>query len=162
MARRCKLTPEVQERICHAIRIGAYHEHAALAAGVSYETFRRWMAQGERASSGQFRVFCVAVKKAEAAAAVGWLARIEQAANDGQWQAAAWKLERRFPDKWGRNDRVAVQHEGAVDVRVIADMHAAIVGAVQDIPTRVRIAEALMALDAPDEDGGDDGIESES
>ena len=31
---------------------------------------------------------------------------IDNAAIDGTWQAAAWKLERRYPDEWGRRDRL--------------------------------------------------------
>jgi hypothetical protein len=38
---------------------------------------------------------------------VKWLARIEQAASE-HWQAAAWKLERRYPKDYGRSVQ---QHE---------------------------------------------------
>lgn len=33
---------------------------------------------------------------------------IRHAARD-TWQAAAWWLERRYPDEWGRKDRITVQ-----------------------------------------------------
>jgi hypothetical protein len=94
MAARPKLTPDVQRRICDAIGIGATYDLAAKYGGVAYETFRRW-----RESN---RAFCAAIESAEARAAVGWLAKIEQAASDGTWQAAAWKLERRYPQLYGR------------------------------------------------------------
>ena len=32
----------------------------------------------------------------------------------GDWKAAAWFLERRFPDEFGRTDKAYVEHTGAV------------------------------------------------
>jgi hypothetical protein len=103
MARPLKLTPVIQDRICAAIATGAVYRLAAAYGGVDYDTFRRWMkrAQAPRAPA-LFRGFYEAVKNAEATATVGWLAVIERAARDGTWQAAAWKLERRYPQDWGR------------------------------------------------------------
>jgi len=92
--RKTKYTPEVVERITHAIRLGATHRLACLYAGVSHETFYRWLSEKPD--------FYDAVKLAEGAGAVGWLAKIEQAAQSGEWTAAAWKLERRYPDEYGR------------------------------------------------------------
>jgi hypothetical protein len=42
------------------------------------------------------------MQDAEGDAAVRWLAEIELAAKNGTWQAAAWKLERRYPQDYGR------------------------------------------------------------
>ena len=36
------------------------------------------------------------------------LNRIAAAARAGVWQADAWGLERRFPERWGRRDRPEV------------------------------------------------------
>jgi hypothetical protein len=94
MPARSKLTPEVQARIVQALELGATYEQAAGYGGVSYETFRVWREQNP--------AFSVAVKEAEARAAVRWLQQIEQAAQEGSWQAAAWKLERRYPRDFGR------------------------------------------------------------
>ncbi len=115
MSRRSKLTPDVQQRICDAIGIGATYEHAAAYGGVAYQTFVRW-----RDSNS---AFCEALKAAEARAVVGWLAKIEKAASDGTWQAAAWKLERRYPHDYGRtiqeqqhSGTVVQEHTGALEV----------------------------------------------
>lgn len=159
MPRPSKLTPHAQETIVAALRVGATYEHAALVAGITYRTFRLWMQEGERTTHGRFFHFFQAVKRAEAEAAVKWLARIEQAADDGVWQAAAWKLERRYPEQWGRRDKVDVKHEGTVDVHVLASLRTAILSAVgDDMAMRVRISEALAALDEPKEaaEGDDD------
>jgi hypothetical protein len=94
MARKSKYTPEVVEHILEAIRMGATYELAAQYAGIGYSTFRDWMTSKV--------AFSEAVKEAEGKAVVGWLAKIEKAASDGTWQAAAWKLERRYPEQYGR------------------------------------------------------------
>lgn len=74
--------------------MGATYELACQYANITYETFNQWM-KGKPE-------FSEAIKEAEGRAVVGWLAKIEKAANDGSWQAAAWKLERRYPSTYGR------------------------------------------------------------
>lgn len=85
-----------------AIQLGATYALAAQYGGVTYETFNNWMNKGEAARSGVYFQFFNAIKEAEGKGAIGWLAKIEKAANDGSWQAAAWKLERRYPEQYGR------------------------------------------------------------
>lgn len=97
MARPTKYTPETVNKITQAISMGATYELAASYAGITYKTFNEWM------NSPSKSAFCEAVKLAEGKAALVWLAKIEQAASDGAWQAAAWKLERRYPHAYGRN-----------------------------------------------------------
>ncbi len=69
-------------------------------AGISFQTFNEWR-KAKHEFSDQ-------IESAEGSAAVGWLAKIEKAANDGNWTAAAWKAERRYPQYFGRTDRVEV------------------------------------------------------
>lgn len=97
-----KLTPEISKKIVDAIRLGATYELAANYGGISYEAFNNWMKKGAKGKEPEFVQLLQDVKKAEGAATVGWLAKIETAANDGAWQAAAWKLERRYPHAYGR------------------------------------------------------------
>lgn len=103
MAARSKLTPETQARICDAVVIGATYEQAAAYGGVTYQTLNNWCKTKPS--------FLEALKAAEARAVVGWLAKIEKAANEGTWQAAAWKLERRYPAVYGRSVQ-QVEHGG--------------------------------------------------
>lgn len=102
MGRPTKLTPEVQQRIVQAIQMGATYELACKYGGVSYDAFNEWRNKGDAASTGVYRQFCDAINDAEGKAAVSWLAKIEKAATDGAWQAAAWKLERRYPHDYGK------------------------------------------------------------
>jgi len=130
MVRPTKLTPDTQKRICDALRIGATFELAAQYGGVSYEAFNNWRNRGaaeldrmERAikhtdplpDEAMYVQFLQATKAAEAESAIGWLAKIEKAASDGSWQAAAWKLERRYPNDYGRTV-VQQDHRGRVEL----------------------------------------------
>lgn len=99
--RKTKLTPQVQDLIVQALNVGAHHEHACQYAGIDQSTFYDWL---RKADTGKepYAQFSQAVKKAESQAGVGYLALIDSAARAGNWQAAAWKLERRWPKLYGR------------------------------------------------------------
>lgn len=103
MARPTKLTREVQERILQAVQAGNYLDTAAQYAGIDASTMRRWVVKGEAANAPEpYRTFCTALKSARATAEVRSVALIQSAASNGTWQAAAWYLERSYPDRWGR------------------------------------------------------------
>lgn len=111
-----KLTPEIRKRIVDAVRAGNYLETAAKFAGVAKQTLYNWMARGRRASRGEYREFVDAVEKALSDAEVADVAIIGKAAREGNWQAAAWRLERKFPDRWGRRTKVEAEVGGEVVV----------------------------------------------
>lgn len=109
-----KYTPERVERIISAIRMGATQRLAASYAGVTEDTIIAWRKRHPD--------FLDAFKVAEGEASVGWLKVIENAANEGTWQAAAWKLERRYPDEYGRQSvSVTGANGGPVNVNVNLD-----------------------------------------
>jgi hypothetical protein len=109
MGRPLKLTPKVQEQICNAIKAGSYSEIAARYAGVGSATFYKWMALGDGDSAeSPYKEFREAVENARAAAEVRNIGLIQQAANNGTWQAAAWYLERTSPARWGRRSALEV------------------------------------------------------
>lgn len=135
MARPTKLTPERQEKICENIRLGMIYKRAALAAGISPSTFYSWKARGEEETSSEYSEFLETLKKAEAEGEARHLTLIEDAAKGGgqstetrevfkkgelveritvskpitpQWQAAAWLLERRYPNRWARYSKIEV------------------------------------------------------
>lgn len=118
MARPSKLTPEVQKRLVKAIKAGNYYEAACGFAGIHYSTFREWMIKGEKAKSGKFREFYEAIKKAENEAEVRMVAQWQQHMPEN-WQAIATFLERRYPDRWGRNRLdVNMKHSGDIEVEI--------------------------------------------
>lgn len=128
MARPSKINDtELVERFLEAIRDGNYYEAACNYAGIDYKTFRNWMNRGEAAaeldkkpkSEKPFFQFFQEVKKAEAEAEAlivsMWRRQIPQ-----DWKAAATFLERRYPDRWGRVDRLnaQIQQSGNVGLNI--------------------------------------------
>jgi hypothetical protein len=109
-----KLTDELRDRITTVIRTGVSADVAAAAVGIAPRTYYRWMAMGETARSGCHRAFRDAVDQAKAESEVELVSRLETAARNGSWRAAAWLLERRFPERWGRGS-VRTEASPAVD-----------------------------------------------
>lgn len=90
------LTQAKVERYLEGIALGATRGLAASYAGISTAAMNGWIDRIPELKE--------AVESCEAIAAMKWLNVIEKAAQAGQWQAAAWKLERLYPDLYGRRD----------------------------------------------------------
>jgi transposase-like protein len=100
-----KYNPERVKAITDALRLGVTVEDACEYADISAETFYKWLREKTD--------FAEAVKKAFASATLALVGRIRKEADEGTWQAAAWLLERRHPERWGRR---VVQQSGGVDI----------------------------------------------
>lgn len=154
--RPCLLTPELQDQIVKYLHAGAYIETACAAAGIHKDTLYDWLKKGAAARADgrddKFSTFSDAVEKAMAeaeladinrigAAAVGRPARFDKNGKQIQseiqpnWMAAAWRLERKFPQRYGR--RVAMEHTGKdgkpIETTVtVTDVSAAVKEALED------------------------------
>ena len=132
MARPTKLNFDTHNKIITAIRAGNYIETAAAYAGINKSTLYEWLKRGERekqrvAKNPRYRIrksekpyveFSNAVEKALAEAEIRDVAIIAKAAEE-QWQAAAWRLERKFPDRWGRKKfDIDMKHSGDIEVEI--------------------------------------------
>lgn len=114
-----KFTPEVREKVLTALRMGHYRAVAATYAGISHETLRRWVKEAENPTADpEFRAFRNEIQIAESQAEVIDLGFIRQAARDGEWRAAAWRLERAHPDRWGKKDQSEVHVTGEINHNV--------------------------------------------
>jgi hypothetical protein len=106
--RKTKLTPELQQALCDALRGGCYVETACTLVGVDESTYYRWLEKGEKGQQ-PYREFRDAVKKAEAKVeelAVGTILRQGLDPKNPNWVALMTFLERRFPGRWGRRNRI--------------------------------------------------------
>ncbi len=103
-----KLTPELQDKIGRNIRLGMSLKNAALAAGISESTFYDWLSKGEQATRGRYAEFSEYIKESKAIAEQRHVGIIVKAAVKGDWKAAQFILERRFPEDWGRIDRLDI------------------------------------------------------
>jgi transposase-like protein len=101
MARPSKHTPELQAALVEVFRVGQTSIEAACQyVGIAPSTFYEWMKTKPE--------FAEAIQKARSEAVLGYLAVIRKAAQSGQWQAAAWWLERVLPAEYGRRSQVEV------------------------------------------------------
>jgi hypothetical protein len=91
--------------------------HACTLAGLHQRSYFRWMADGEVAAEGTLaRQIWQRMKKAQADAIHRNLAVIQSAARKN-WTAAAWFLERRCPDDYGRKLQTEVTGRGGGPVQ---------------------------------------------
>lgn len=156
-----KFTPRVRETILQAVSVGAPLALAAESAGISYDVLRLWLRRGERQKAGDFRQFYLDLKAAEGRLGVKLLAVIEKSALDGNWNAAAWKLERRFPKHFGRpaGDRAGSSSKPdtskALNLRWGEHLaNPAVRAAIQELTVQLAAVNAFDRLDdrGPDDD----------
>jgi hypothetical protein len=102
MARPCKLTPELQQRIGDNVALGLTYALASESVGITYKTFNEWMKKGQTDKSGKYRQFYQYIQKCNADAAKKCLKRLNEAAEGGNCQVYMWILERRFSEDFGR------------------------------------------------------------
>lgn len=114
--RKSKLTQELIDEAVKLIKAGNYNETVCQFLGIHKSTWYKWLQEGEAAKSGLKREFFDSIKKAESHSEIRNVQVIQKAAQDGNWQAAMTYLERKFPDKWGRKDKISsdVNHSGEI------------------------------------------------
>jgi transposase len=109
-----KLTKEIQDKIVHSIKAGNYIETAAVYSGITKKTLYNWMKRANdeltrldqqprakmKKSEAPFVEFLHAVEEALAFSEARDVNIIAKAAEE-DWKAAAWRLKRKFPDRWG-------------------------------------------------------------
>ena len=111
-----KRTPAREAVILDAIRRGMSRTKAAALAGVGHDQVRRW-ADAEP-------TFAAKLAMAEAQCQDRLLKIIDDVADQRlptTWQAAAWKLERRWPDEYGQKSRLDVNLDLQAEIRSLAD-----------------------------------------
>lgn len=136
-----KLTDKLIQELTLLLKRGAYVESAAAACGISKDTLYRWLKKGKRDENQSLeKKLSDAVMIAMAEAEMKDLEVIDKAAQgspdkfltdengklilDGRgkpiieefgltpnWKASAWRLERKFPERWGRKSGTRDQLE---------------------------------------------------
>jgi hypothetical protein len=102
------LTPDVQAQIVTSLMNGNYLTTACAAAGITKWTFYHWKNRLDAGDplAGVYADFFNAVERASAISEQVALGKL--VVGSPGWQALAWFLERRFPNKWGKKDRTPV------------------------------------------------------
>lgn len=96
------ITRELIGEICNYIAAGYSYSAAAKLAGIAESTFFRWRAMGQlEGAEDIYVVFYLEVEEASAFSEAEALQLVRSSAiKERNWRAAAWFLERRFPEKY--------------------------------------------------------------
>jgi hypothetical protein len=100
-----KLTAEMIEQICDLLNEGSTIARSAMLTGISESTIYRWLAMGKSEGADPIYVELVTrVGEAIESSEFELLQRMRIAGlKPDHWRATAWMLERRFPEKYGKN-----------------------------------------------------------
>ena len=100
-----KLTLEMIEQICDLLIEGSTIARSAMLTGISESTIYRWLAMGKSEGAEPIYVELAArVGEAIESSEFELLQRMRIAGSKpDHWRATAWMLERRFPEKYGKN-----------------------------------------------------------
>ena len=110
-----KCTPELIEAASELKRGGMNNKDTARCLGISEATLYRWLSSP---TCEEHREFCESLKRAEVEYKSTLRERIIKAA-ERDWKAAAWLLERRYPDEYGRRERREVISERERAPRIV-------------------------------------------
>jgi transposase len=99
------LNEEVLTKIGELLCAGNYLSPSCRAAGITYQIFchwrKRWL-EGDPAAARHHHFF-EAIELASSVAETAAIGKLKK--GDPGWQAQAWFLERRFPQRWGKQER---------------------------------------------------------
>jgi hypothetical protein len=101
--------PNLKSDIIEKIRDGHHPYTVARFCGILPETFMEWMKRGADGFNKDYYDFYIDVMSADAESEMAGIAQIQLQSYD-QWTARAWLLERRYPERWGRQQAVKHDH----------------------------------------------------
>lgn len=109
--RKTKRTPEVEAELFDALRKGNTRRAACASAGIGESTLNDWI--------NEFPEFSAALTHAENLAETGYVNVVQLAAQNGDWKAAAWWLERRRKQEYSA--RIEQDISGRLKLEVTAE-----------------------------------------
>ena len=98
-----------REKFLRAIKTGSYIETALAYAGITRSWFYKHIKLGRDAVRGDLKEFVEELDEALAFAEMYHVNQIIDASKNGVWQASCWMLERRWPSRWARKDRIEAE-----------------------------------------------------
>jgi hypothetical protein len=133
-----KLTAEVIQKVKEILPVALYIETVAAYLSIDRQTFYNWLQRGEKeaqrleqqlkpkpkAKETLYLEFFATIQKALAEGEFLNALLIRTTAAEGKaWQAAAWLLERRFPERWGLRHKLehAGPKGGAIPLQLTVD-----------------------------------------
>ena len=126
--RATKYTEIRAHNICSNIAGGNTQRAAALAEGISEATFHRW--RNEKPEFAEMVEQAIGVSEANL---------VHKLTSSEDWRAAAWILERRFPQTWSKKDHI--------------DMHVSRSEGLEEIKMMIKQTDHLLNVQREEEEG---------
>ncbi len=144
--RKTKLTPELLDRLEKALAAGNYVETACSYVGISHSVFYHWLAEAKKPKARKIYLeFLDTIERARAVAEIRNVQIVQAAAQgrpgnpqtgetekDPDWRAATWFLERAYPRKWGRHERVELSGTEGGPINVSVDTKQALLEIIRE------------------------------
>lgn len=107
--------------LCYYISMGASLSAACNAIGIYYEEALKWRKKGNERNGDIFEEIEMLLRMAEGYFTVGAIETVSKASKSDakHWHAAAWLLERRHPEEWGRRQKIEQTTESTVTHNVV-------------------------------------------
>ena len=102
-----KFSPEIVKAICEHVEMGVSQKDSAALEGIAEDTFYAWMKKPE---------FSEPIKKARLKCKARNVKLVSKAAIT-RWQAAAWSLERTYPEEYALRARLEHVGKGGGPIR---------------------------------------------
>lgn len=110
-----KLDPSVKEKLMSAVKSGHLVKDACQSAGISYSTFCEWHQRGRdahvRPRKNEYVEFADELEAAESAARIKFVEEWQKHFPHS-WQAIAGYMAVRWPEEFGKKDRLNVDLQG--------------------------------------------------
>lgn len=132
------MTPETCERLYNLIASGVSVEAASFLCGLNDQTVFSWVRRGRVSTEPAYVDFYNGYMKAKAACQAKAIQQITRA-GDKDWRAAAWKLERLFPELFSERVTITIEEREKLGDELLERLHAKL-----DEPTYQRVLSALL------------------
>jgi hypothetical protein len=113
-----KFNQKIADEVLKSVSYGCWMEVAAACAGVSRKTVYNWLLRGKRRESAQLVKFLEGYRRSRHLAGQMHLRLLFTAAAKGNTEVSRWYLERRYPEQFGRKDKLEHSGPGGKPIKI--------------------------------------------
>jgi len=117
-----KISKELIDKIYNEIARGVPIHYACMIAGISKESYYRWIRLGREEDDDSDSLYKYVQLKHDEAIALAVASRVEKIRIDPSWQSAAWWLERMAHDDFGKKQTIDANVNAKVKSEDISEL----------------------------------------
>lgn len=109
MSKKCKITPELIDKLKENVKLGFTYSALSLSLGISEDTFYSWIRKGRDEGLQPYCSFYAALKETESELLKECLDQLKLSAKLGNIESTKWLLEHRFnKEGYGKQTQVNI------------------------------------------------------